>query len=392
MIKNEKDLIKQIKEILYKKNFSQRAKKKLVISIVSAYENYNPPKYIKKGRNEYIEEYLKVLENTNEYDSFELLQLNSDNIAVNYFKKHIMNCSTEGNLDFVDNKYIPKKNGHYFTDCLGFAIRNEKKFFTLNYRNEFSNIHHEMTHLSEGEDPFPMGLWKPFSFELRKMFVEGRAATHEYYTFKGNHVYNNFLGNETENYIINSNYAYPLYAYIYQLLQIIFGDEILEEMAKNNNLEKDMIKELEVRFPNIPVKELFTHIIYIICCELYNIIELTDELTKAVDEVKKIENWILYHMENEKNEENINKLKANRDERIPSSTLEKIWLKNPSLSNSFNFLKNTAIKVIDSEVNKNTKITPAILDKIKVLKTWENKINLRNNVDTIDEGINIRIV
>lgn len=271
MIESKEELIKRIVEILSQKSFTEKAKSNLLRSIVFAFESYNPPKYITKSRAEYIEEYLEVLENMNGYAVLELSELNDENEASTFFRNQIKLANGRtGTLDVVAGKYVPSDNGKYYCSCNGFAWNKEAMMFTLRGKDpidEMETIHHEMTHLGEGRSPFPIATI-PFSFEIRKMLYEGRATTRESYI----HIPNQFaqiavVENEKESYKVSSDNSYPLYGYLYQMMQLLFGDDVLEELAKNDNTKRDMIEELKNKYPNIPVEEVFGHVIYILSCE-----------------------------------------------------------------------------------------------------------------------------
>lgn len=271
MIETKEQLIEIVKAILEKKAFSQKAKENLLMSIVFAYEFYRPPKYIKTSRDEYIMEYLKVLEDMRGYAIVELEELNEENEVSEEFRTSIKKSETgDGNLDFIDGKYIPCEKGAYKCTCKGFAWNREKMIFTLNehhYAAEMETIHHEMTHLTEGKYPFLISSSIPFSFELRKMLYEGRAATRESYIQTAtSYVQIEVLEDSNTSYKIESLYSYPLYNKLYQTLQLIFGEEFLEEMSKNEEREFDMIEEMKKRFPEFPVHEIISHIIYILSC------------------------------------------------------------------------------------------------------------------------------
>lgn len=291
MIETKEKLIEKVSEILSRKSFTEKAKRNLLRVIVFLFESYSPPQYVQTSKNEYIMTYLKVLENMNGYTVIELSEINDSNEISTFFRNDIVKSPTHsGNLDLVDGKYVPVQNGEYFCSCKGFAWKKEQMIFSLGENDivrEIVTVHHEMTHLTEGNNTFPINSEIPFSYELRKMLYEGRAATHESYissTFSNVQVNN--LEEGISEYQILSNCSYPLYGKLYQILQILFGDEVLEEMAKNDDLEMDMIKELEQRYPNISVQEVFSHLIYILSCKSK---ESQDGLLNAIDYYKNIQ-------------------------------------------------------------------------------------------------------
>ncbi len=321
MMQTKEELIERVIEILSKKSFTEQAKENLLGSIVFAFICYNPPKYITKSRYEYIEEYLRVLENMKGYAVIELSEINEANLVSTEFRKHILKLTSQnGNLDFINGKYTPAQNGQFYCTCKGFAWKPLKMMFTLaedDVMQRFTTIHHEMTHLTEGENTFPIRGSIPFAFELREMFYEGRATTHESYTSVDSpNIQVDNLEDGVSEYQIVSAHHYPLYGTLYQTLQIIFDDEILEEMSKNGDYKSDMIKELEKRYPNIPVLEVFSHLIYILSCNCKEGQE--DILKNAIhyyvrEHQKKIE-WIVKALESvidlrEKSESDLKKMK-----------------------------------------------------------------------------------
>ena len=326
MMQTKEELIERVIEILSKKSFTEQAKENLLGSIVFAYEHYNPSKYITKSRAEYIEEYLRVLENMKGYAVVDLNEINDSNEASTHFRKDILKSPTRsGNLDFINDKYVPTQNGEFYCSCKGFAWCREKMMFSLDegdIMREWVTVHHEMTHLSEGANPFPIDISVPFSFELRKMLYEGRAATHEsYISIDSSNVQVDSLENEDSKYEIASSHSYPLYGKLYQILQIIFGDEVLEQMSKNDSREVDMIQELERRYPSIPVLEVFSHLIYILSCkskESKNVLmsSVQDYVMSHSKKIEWVQNRILLENQNlEFNRQSLDEEKS-REEKI----------------------------------------------------------------------------
>lgn len=270
--KAKQEFIEKVSEILSRKNFTEKAKDNLLKAFLFALENYHPPKYIKTTLQEYIKSYLQVLEELNGYATIELSELNEENEAAEYFRESIReNTSQTGNLDYVDGKYIPSENGKFECACKGYAQNSEKQFFSLNENNpieEIITIIHEMTHLTEGKYPFLVDSDVPLSFDLRKMFSEGRAATKEGYIKEAvSYVETEYIESSMDFYRFQSKCSYPLYHQLYQTLQIILGDEFLEEMSKNMDVQMDMITGARKRFPDIPVDEIFAHLVYILSCK-----------------------------------------------------------------------------------------------------------------------------
>ncbi len=263
----------KIEEILSRKIFTEEAKNKLLQSILFVYDNYNPPKYYRKTREEYVNEYLRVLENMNGYAVIKLEELNLDYYEpITIFRNDIEKVTDgRGNLEYENGTYIPSKNGSYVCLCKGLAFHHDNTMYTLDEGNiykELMTIHHEMTHLGEGERPFLLGSQVPLSFELREMLVEGRAVTREANINTSNDYYQiERISDQNSSFKIESERAYPLYGKLYQTLELIFGGDVLEELALNNNREFDMLEELRKRFPEISVDVIFAHIIYIISCK-----------------------------------------------------------------------------------------------------------------------------
>lgn len=273
MLDERINLQHEIEKILSKKKFTEEAKNKLLQSILFVYDNYNPSKYIRKTREEYIKEYLRVLENMNGYAVIKLEELNLDYYEpINDFRESITKVTNRsGNLEYVNGEYVPVQNGSYVCLTKGMAYCSDRTMYSLDEENileELMTIHHEMTHLSEGERPFSLGSQVPLSFELRKMFIEGRAVTREANIKTSSDYYQiERISDQNSSFKIESEQSYPLYGKLYQTLELIFGVDVLEEFASNNNREFDMFEELKKRFPELPVNEIFAHLIYVISCK-----------------------------------------------------------------------------------------------------------------------------
>ena len=281
----------EIEKILSKKKFTEEAKNKLLQSILFVYDNYNPPKYIRKTREEYINEYLRVLENMNGYAVIKLEELNLDYYEpINDFRESIKKVTNRsGNLEYVNGEYVPVQSGSYVCLTKGMAYCSERTMYSLDEGNileELMTIHHEMTHLSEGERPFSLGSRVPLSFELRKMFLEGHAVTREANIKTSSDYYQiERISDQNSSFKIESEQSYPLYGKLYQTLELIFGVDVLEEFASNNNREFDMFEELKKRFPELPVNEIFAHLIYVISCK-----ENTEKKV-LIDAIKNIDSF-----------------------------------------------------------------------------------------------------
>lgn len=331
----ERSVLEQkVQQILSQKKFTEEAKNKLLQSILFVYDHYNPPKYIKRTRKEYIDEYLRVLENMNGYAVIKLEELNLDYYEpIKEFRADIEKVTDgRGNLEYVNGEYIPSKNGSYACLTKGFACLGDRIMYTLgegNLYDELITVHHEMTHLSEGERPFNLGSQVPLSFELRKMFAEGRAVSREANVAVSTKYYQiERISDQTASFKIQSEKSYPLYNKLYQTLQIIFGVDVLEEFALNDNRECDMFEELKKRFPDLPVNDIFAHLIYIISSK-----ENMDKkvLLDAIKSMKSFRDLLLSRkvLEIDRKEENIKNLEQSILDRQHEIERITILLKNP---------------------------------------------------------------
>lgn len=271
MSHEKEQLIARIDQILSTKHFTEQAKKNLRNTIILMYNRYIQPSYIKRTRTEMIEEYLHVLETMNGYAIIKLDELNLDNEASRVFREDIKASKNKtGNLELIDGKYVPTPNGSYYCSCLGFTWKHEGMIFSLEQLDplsECTTVLHEMTHLEEGRLSFLLNSSIPMSFEIRKMLYEGRAATRETMLHLDSVTYQiDEVSDKNSTLEITANTSYPTYSNLYQMLQILFGDEILEELAKNNDSTMDSFQMLKSRFPQLPVDKIFAHIIYILNC------------------------------------------------------------------------------------------------------------------------------
>lgn len=267
------ELNEQVETILSTKNFTDKAKDRLR-KTMALIEFYQPFPYISMTKEEYIKQYVRVIESLNHYQMITLADLNEENEFTSPFIDEIrLSEDKTGNLDCVDGKLVPSNHGIYHCPCYGVTWNQDKIIIILEQENlekELLTIYHELSHLTEGIRPFSIDSSVPFSFELEKMLTEGRCATREFYMKKDSLNRINVLEDSSGDYRIEAPNCYPLYSYLYQILQIIFGDEILEQMSQNENPKFDVIQSLKQRFPELPIPEMFAHIIYILSCREKN--------------------------------------------------------------------------------------------------------------------------
>lgn len=269
-MKTEEQLKGEIKKILSKKSFSHKAKDYLLKTLLHIYTIYDSPKYIKTTKEEYIEEYLTVLqimEHCNIIHLSEINDIKKREIKVFYdsIKKQ-----KKGNLEYLNGKYVTSTNGSYFCGITGYTDYETKSVYVLDDENLFQvyqNIHHEMTKLRLGKKLFPLNSNLPFSFSIRTMLIEGYAAVQEDYVEPSKRSITVERIEERSTMIeMKSFYHYALYGTLYKLLQLIFGVNILKQFGENDLEEIDMFSMLKETFPNIPIEYVFAHITYILNC------------------------------------------------------------------------------------------------------------------------------
>ena len=274
----------QIKEILKPKPFSEKSKDDILQIFLLTQDYYKSPEYITESKEQFITSLLAVLKKLKGYGIIELADLNSSNPIAKEFRTSIQKVNTmKGNLNYVDGRYVPSKVGAYCCSVLGIAWYEEKRIFVLdegNFQERVTTLCHEMMHLEEGNNSFPLPLMMPLSFEISEMWREGRATTREsYLAFEKVDTYKQEISDQSHTFIIKSYHSYPIYGKLYQTLQIIFGDDILERMGKNNDENEDMYEILKQKYKDLPVEHIFAHIIYILSC--YNHIQ-SDVIIQAI--------------------------------------------------------------------------------------------------------------
>lgn len=272
MNQERKKIIESVQKILSTKYFPHEEKQMLLNIFLYIYDHYDPPKYAKISKLDYIEEYLKILESMKGFTIFHLEDLNLPIDAIEAFRDDIKEAQNhDGNLELIDGKYVPALNGSYYCSCKGLAWRKEKFMFVLDEGYVVDKLmagYHEMTHLGEGEIPFPIKSNLPLCFEFRKMCYEGHAATRESYLDVSNgELQISSIKEGSQEIAILSKFSYPLYSTLYQFLQFIFGIDILEKFCQNNDGEVDMLDTLKEEYPDLPVEEIYAHCIYLLSRE-----------------------------------------------------------------------------------------------------------------------------
>lgn len=274
----------QIKDILKGKPFSEKAKDDVLQMFLRIQDCYQSPDYITETKEQFMTSLLVVLKELKGCGLVELNALNGSNPIVEEFRTGIKKTNTRrGNLNYVDGRYVPSEAGAYYCSLLGFTWYEEKRIFVLDEgrsQERLTTLCHEMTHLEEGIYSFPLSRMMPFSFEISEMCREGRATTRESYLgFERNTAYEQRISDQSNSFVIKSDHSYPIYGKLYQTLQIIFGDSILEEMGKNNEETEDMYEILKQKYKELPIEHIFAHIIYILSC--YNHVQ-PDDIIQAI--------------------------------------------------------------------------------------------------------------
>ncbi len=266
----EERLENKIKKILSKKPFSHKVKDYLLKSFMYIYTIYDSPKYIKATKEEYIEEYLTVLQMLEHCSIIELSEINhikKPEIKVFYDS---IEKQKNGNLEYLNGKYVSSIHGSYACGITGYTDYETKSIYVIDDEDllqVYHNIHHEMTKLRLGKKLFPLNSNLPFSFSIRTMLIEGYATVEEDYvepTKRSITVEKVEEKNATME--INSFYHDALYGTLYKLLQLIFGVNMLKQFGENDSEEIDMFAMLKETFPNIPIEYVFAHITYILNC------------------------------------------------------------------------------------------------------------------------------
>lgn len=257
-------------QILDSKKFCIQEKNNLLQMMLLIYDYYKPPLYIKVSKEEYLDKYLRILQKMEQYKVVKLEELNEQNPIVKMFSGEIRDSEAQmGNLELVNGRYVKAENGSYYCSLSGFARKSTSEIFTLEDDNLFrtlSTCHHEMTHLGEGKSPFPFDSIFPMSYEFRKMCIEGRAVIHQGYLNIDAPFYKEQVKDQQGTFQVVLEHGYAVYGNLYKMMQILFGDEVLEELSKNNDLEIDMVEILSEKFPHLPVEQFFAHILYILGC------------------------------------------------------------------------------------------------------------------------------
>lgn len=257
-IESEEQLIKEIDSILQQKNFSQEAKRILKETIIYTYRNYHAKVY-EASRDYVIAENLKSIQALENCNIISIEDLNTRNkITAPHIDEIVKTEPGKGEMDFVDGKYIRNPNGSYYCETRG--TRYENNITLLESPNIHSTCSHELCHLEQGNSPFSSRRSVPFDMELRRLLCEGRAARRAD-NIEVNELRFYELSDDNTTVIGRASRSYPLYTTIYNILQIIIGDEILEVMAKNNEHETNLDLEEALRQED---PDLLAHIIYIL--------------------------------------------------------------------------------------------------------------------------------
>lgn len=353
----ENELQSKVNEILATKKFTQQAKEYLLQTMMLIWKQYDPPKYITTTKEQYINEYLEVLKKMNGCAIVKIEDLNLPIEAIQEFRQSIKEVPAgTGNIAIVDKKYIKSEKGSYECLCGGYAIQSDQGIFILEKEDLlrlFSTCHHEMTHLKQSHYSFLVNSCVPMAFELREMLYEGHAATHQSY-LKLDYSYSQVTKVSDENFTIEilNDYSYPLYSYLYRILQLIFGAEILEQISKNNEKNKDMIEILKQNNANIPVETIFSHIIYILSC-YKNVSGDTLRIS-----ISNYHNFFQVEEFVQKKSKKVNMF----------SCLEEICLKHPSLEHSFQFLEDFVFQYLQSKYVSLSLEEKTIMKKSLLLK------------------------
>lgn len=263
-------LKKKIEEVLESKSFSDKAKENVEETLLFIYEHYTEVSYIGISKDDYIHMYLETIQNMNDYSIFSLNNINEDSQIAEIFRDGIAEAKeNNGNLDYVDNRYVLVEAGPYYPSCKGFSWKRVNFMCTLEEIDASEIIktcYHEMTRLSSGKNPYPLYSSIPFGFSLRKMFLEGDLSVRDSYLDLKTNYQVEVLKEKNIVLKICSEYSYPLYGMLYQMMQLLFGTEILEGFRRNDIEEISLFDVLKEKYPNLDIETIFAHLIYILSC------------------------------------------------------------------------------------------------------------------------------
>jgi len=270
-IENKKDLQKIIEDILSSKDWPEDAKSYIRNALIFAFDHYIQPPCFGKTKEEYIKSYLDAIRKTNKVHVFQVEDFNTETDGISCFIGAIREIEN-GEFDIVDGRYIPSKSGNFcctlgaYTDTV-----NKNVYFLAESDPIFRNtsVHHELTHIQEGQASFWMPATIPFAKEFRTMCYEGRASLNESFLHQSysDCTWCDVVKNSKEVFkFYSSESPYSLYELLYTYFVIIFGYDAMEELAKNDDFDANMLTFLKSKFPNIPVYELYAHITYILSC------------------------------------------------------------------------------------------------------------------------------
>ena len=234
------------------------------------FEHYYSPSYIGISKDDYIDMYLETLKNINGYSIFNLNNINEDSDIAEIFREGIIEVKdNKGILDYVNDKYELLNEGPYYPACKGFSWKKENSMYTLdeNNKNEMiKSCYHEITELSSGKNPYPLFSSVPFSFSLKKMFIDGDLSVRDSYLDLKTNYQVEILKEKNIVLKICSEYSYPLYGMLYQMMQLLFGGELLEEFRRNDIEEISLFDALKEKHPDMEIETIFAHVIYILSC------------------------------------------------------------------------------------------------------------------------------
>lgn len=386
--KNE-TLQNKVDDILAHKDWSEEAKKYIRDAILFTWVNYiELPSRI--DRQTYITSYLEAVEKTNSVHIFDISDFNQDVDGISCFKAAIREVE-HGDFDIIDGKYIPSKSGNFCCTLGAYTDTIKKNIYFLAESDPIFraiSVQHELTHIQEGDGSFRLPETIPFAKEFRTMCYEGRASMHESFLHQtfSDCCWCDVVKNKTEKYKFYSNQSpYSLYNLLYSYLIITFGYDTMEELAKNDDFDTDMLSVLKSKFPSIPIDELYAHLVYILCCfhgfnytVIKNIINLykvdcyrdityikvlysekkkeLDETQKAIATAKSKEERDNLKRRFYKNYIALTSLHEKINQMSSTDFTEKlssICLKEPSLDASFSYVVNLAYETVKRRYSKN---------------------------------------
>ncbi len=361
---SKEELTLKVTNILDKKNITTEQKKYILSYFLAIFDNYDPPRFIKTTKEQYINRYLKVLENLDYFTFIEIEDLNSDdNISKEFRKSIVETTKNDGYIGKIKERYIKDEHGIYIITLDGLSLKDEhgmKSIYVLNRDDNVDNLlsfHHEMTHQTEGENPFPIKSNIPFSFEFRKMCLEGNSAINETYL---KDISNNQQEQTTKltqgNVVtlVTSKNSYSLDSSLYQLLILIFGEEVMNYLLYNDSKDIDMIDILYGKYKKETVDIVLSSIIYILShnTEIKDINKVLEVAIKNYKNSSKHDNFYIG-----KKDEQIQILKLDLDkEKERETNLRRRLSSEELLKQDFTVVISKMRQLIEKDYN-NRKIT-----------------------------------